>query len=99
MASVSLKPLGDRILVEPIDAEEKTAGGIVLPDTAKEKPQQGKVVAVGSGRLKENGERLPMSVEEGQTVLFARYAGTEVKLNGKDYLIMSESEVLAIVED
>lgn len=99
MVSVSLKPLGDRILVEPIDAEEKTAGGIVLPDTAKEKPQQGKVVAVGSGRLKENGERLPMSVEEGQTVLFARYAGTEVKLNGKDYLIMSESEVLAIVED
>jgi len=99
MASVSLKPLGDRILVEPIDAEEKTAGGIVLPDTAKEKPQQGKVVAVGSGRLKEHGERRPLSVEEGQTVLFARYAGTEVKLNGKDYLIMSESEVLAIVED
>ena len=83
MASVSLKPLGDRILVEPIDAEEKTAGGIVLPDTAKEKPQQGKVVAVGSGRLKENGERLPMSVEEGQTVLFAatRY-GSEAERQG-----------------
>lgn len=99
MASVSLKPLGDRILVEPLEAEETTASGIVLPDTAKEKPQQGKVVAVGSGRLKENGERLPMSVEVGQTVLFARYAGTEVKLNGDKYLIMSENEVLAIVED
>lgn len=99
MASVSLKPLGDRILVQPIEAEERTASGIVLPDTAKEKPQQGKVIAVGPGRFKENGERLPMTVQEGQTVLFARYAGTEIKLNGNEYLIMSENEVLAIVED
>lgn len=99
MASVTLKPLADRILVEPIEAEETTASGIVLPDTAKEKPQQGKVIAVGAGRVKDNGERLPMSVKEGQTVLFARYAGTEVKLDGTKYLIMSENEVLAIVED
>lgn len=99
MASLGLKPLGDRILVQPIEAEEKTAAGIVLPDTAKEKPQQGKVLAVGPGRFKENGERLPMTVKEGQTVLFARYAGTEVKINGTKYLIMNESEVLAIVEE
>lgn len=99
MASVGLKPLADRILVEPIEAEEKTASGIVLPDTAKEKPQQGKVLAVGPGRFKENGERIAMSVEVGQTVLFARYAGTEIKVNGTKYLIMNESEVLAIVEE
>lgn len=99
MASAALKPLSDRILVEPLEAEEKTASGIVLPDTAKERPQQGKVIAVGPGRTKENGERLPMSVAVGQTVLFASYAGTEVKLDSKKYLIMSESEVLAIVED
>lgn len=99
MANLGLKPLADRILVQPLEAEETTASGIVLPDTAKEKPQQGKVIAVGPGRIKENGERLAMSVEEGQTVLFARYAGTEIKLEGNDYLIMNESEVLAIVED
>lgn len=98
MANVGLKPLADRVLVEPLEAEEKTASGIVLPDTAKEKPQQGKVVAVGPGRTKENGERLAMSVAAGQTVLFARYAGTEIKVEGKKYLIMNESEVLAIVE-
>lgn len=95
--AVGLKPLADRIVVEPLEVEEKTASGIVLPDTAKEKPQQGKVIAVGQGRVKENGERLPMSVSEGDTVLFARYAGTEVKVNGTKYLIMNESEVLAIV--
>lgn len=99
MAAVTLKPLADRILVEPLEAEEKTASGIVLPDTAKEKPQQGKVIAVGAGRTKDNGERLPMSVEVGQTVLFARYAGTEVKIDGTKYLIMNETEVLAVVED
>lgn len=99
MANVGLKPLADRILVAPLEAEEKTASGIVLPDTAKEKPQQGKVVAVGPGRIKDNGERVAVSVEEGQTVLFARYAGTEIKQNGTKYLIMNESEILAIVED
>lgn len=99
MANVALKPLGDRILVEPLEAEEKTASGIVLPDTAQEKPQQGKVIAVGPGRMKENGERMEMTVQVGQTVLFARYAGTEIKIQGKDYLIMNESEVLAVVED
>lgn len=98
MANLGLKPLADRLLVEPLEAEETTASGIVLPDTAKEKPQQGKVVAVGPGRIKENGERLEMSVAAGQTVLFARYAGTEIKLEGTKYLIMNESEVLAIVE-
>lgn len=96
--AVSLKPLADRLLVEPLEVEEKTASGIVLPDTAKEKPQQGKVIAVGPGRVKENGERLAMSVQAGDTVLFATYAGTEVKISGTKYLIMSESDVLAIVE-
>lgn len=99
MANIGLKPLADRVLVEPVEVEETTASGIVLPDTAKEKPQQGKVVAVGDGRVKENGERVAVAVEEGQTVLFARYAGTEVKLNGNKYLIMNENEILAIVED
>lgn len=98
-ADVSLRPLADRLLVEPLEVEEKTASGIVLPDTAKEKPQQGKVIAVGPGRIKENGERLAMSVKAGDTVLFATYAGTEVKISGTKYLIMSESDVLAIVED
>lgn|SRR5690625_2296268 len=99
MANIGFKPLADRVLIEPVEVEETTASGIVLPDTAKEKPQQGKVVAVGDGRVKENGERVAVAVEEGQTVLFARYAGTEVKLNGNKYLIMNENEILAIVED
>lgn len=95
---MALKPLSDRVLVEPIEVEEKTASGIVIPDTAKERPQQGKVVAVGPGRVKEDGERLAVSVQKGETVLFAQYAGTEVKLEGKKYLIMSENDILAIVE-
>lgn len=94
---MQLKPLSDRVVVEPIEQEEKTESGIYLPDTAKEKPQHGKVIAVGSGRRAQNGEKIPMSVKAGDQVLFAKYAGTEVKLDGKKYLIMNESDILAIV--
>ena len=96
--SLNLKPLGDRLIVEPIESEEVTASGIVLPETAKEKPQQGKVLAVGPGRRDDEGDRIDMDVEEGDTVLYAKYAGTEVKLEDKKYLILKESDVLAIVE-
>jgi chaperonin GroES len=94
----SLKPLADRLLIEPVEAEERTPAGIVLPDAAKQRPQQGKVLATGIGKLQDNGERLPMSVKKGDIVLFPRYAGTEIKIDGKKYLIMSENEVLAILE-
>ena len=90
-----LKPLGDRVVVEVIEQEEKTAGGIVLPDTAKEKPQEGRVIAVGKGRY-ENGQLVPMEVKEGDRVIFSKYAGTEVKVGDKEYLIMRESDILAI---
>jgi chaperonin GroES len=98
--AIKLRPLGDRIVVEPIEREEKTAAGILIPETAKEKPQEGKVLAVGPGRLDEKGERLPMDVKEGDRVLFAKYAGTEVKLEGdRKILILKESDVLAIIEE
>ena len=93
-----LKPLGDRIIIEVVEVEEKTAFGIVLPDSAKEKPQQGKVVAVGSGIVTKSGTVVPLSVKAGDQVIYAQYAGTEVKYEGKDYLILRESDVLAIVE-
>jgi chaperonin GroES len=93
-----LIPLGDRLLVERIEAEEKTAGGIVLPDSAKEKPIQGKVVAIGEGRRNDDGKLVPLQVKKGDTILFGKYAGTEVKLDGDEYLIMKEDDVLAIVE-
>ena len=93
-----LKPLGDRIIIEVVEVEEKTAFGIVLPDSAKEKPQQGKVVAVGSGIVTNSGTVVPLSVKAGDQVIYAQYAGTEVKYEGKDYLIIRESDVLAIVE-
>ena len=96
--SVSLKPLGNRIIVEPIEAEEITAGGIVLPETAKEKPQRGTVLAVGPGERNDKGERVPMDVAVGDTVLYAKYGGTEIKLDGKKYLILRESDLLAIFE-
>lgn len=92
-----LKPLGDRVIIEALETEEKTASGIVLPDSAKEKPQEGKVIAVGAGRVLENGERLAPEVKEGDTVIFSKYAGTEVKAEGKDYLILRESDILAII--
>lgn len=96
--SVSLKPLGNRVVVEPIEQEEVTAGGIVLPETAKEKPQRGKVLSVGPGDRDEKGNRIPLDVSQGDTVLFAKYSGTEIKLDGKKLLILRESDLLAIVE-
>jgi chaperonin GroES len=95
---MKLKPLGDRLIVEPIEQEELTASGIVLPETAKEKPMQGKVLAIGPGARKEDGSRIPMEVSTGDTVLYARYAGTEVKIENKKYLIFKETDVLAIVQ-
>ncbi|MBC7251615.1 MAG: co-chaperone GroES [Anaerolineae bacterium] len=97
--SIKLKPLGDRVVVEPVEQEEKTASGIILPETAKEKPQEGIVIAVGPGRRDEAGKRIPMELKEGDRVLYAKYAGTEVKLGGdKKVLILKESDILAIVE-
>jgi len=92
-----LKPLGDRIVIELIQTEEKTASGIVLPDTAKEKPQEGKVVAVGTGRVLDSGERVAPEVAVGDRIIFSKYAGTEVKYEGKEYLILRESDILAVI--
>ena len=97
--TLSLKPLGDRLVVEPIEQEEMTAGGIVLPDTAKEKPQKGKVLAAGPGARNDAGERIALDVAVGDTVLFAKYAGTEIKLTGKKVLVLRESDILAIIEE
>jgi chaperonin GroES len=94
---MNLKPLGDRLLVKPIEQEEKTASGIILPETAKEKPQEGEVLAVGPGSRKEDGTRITMDVAVGDRVLYAKYAGTEIKMDGVKYLILRESDVLAIV--
>ena len=96
--ALSLKPLGDRVVVEPIEQEEVTAGGIVLPETAKEKPQQGNVLAIGPGARDEDGEHIEMDVKVGDKVLYAKYAGTEFKVDGKKLLILRESDLLAIVE-
>lgn len=93
-----IRPLDDRVVIERLEAEEKTAGGIVLPDTAKEKPSKGKVVAVGDGRLLEGGKRAPISVKKGDSVYFSKYAGTEITIDGKEYLIMKESDILAKIE-
>jgi len=95
---MKLKPLGDRVVVEPIEQEDITMGGIVLPETAKEKPQKGTVLSKGPGARDENGKRIAMDVEVNDTVLFAKYAGTEIKIEGKKYLILRESDLLAIVE-
>ena len=95
---MNLKPLGDRLIVEPIEQQEVTASGIVLPETAKEKPMQGKVLAAGPGLRKEDGSRIVLDVAVGDTILYAKYAGTEIKIDGKKYLIFKESDVLAIVE-
>jgi len=91
-----VKPLGDRVLVKRIEAEEKTAGGIVLPDTAKEKPKEGEIVAVGEGKMLDSGKRADVQVKKGDRVLFSSYAGTEVKVDGEEYLIMREDDILAI---
>lgn len=97
MAKISFKPLGGRVLVEPVEQEEVTASGIVLPETAKEKPQQGKILAAGPGDRNDKGERITMDVKVGDTVLFAKYSGTEVKMDGKKLLILRESDILGIV--
>lgn len=96
-AQLTLKPLDDRVVVEPTEAEEKTSGGILLPDTAKQKPQQGKVIAVGPGKLDENGNRLAMAVKVGDTVLYGKYSGSDVEVNGKEFKILRESDLLAKV--
>ena len=95
---MNIKPLGDRVLIKQIDSEEVTKGGIVLPDTAKEKPQEGEVLAVGPGKLLDNGERAPMEVKVGDRVLFAKYAGSEIKQGGEEYMILnSERDILAVL--
>ena len=95
---MKLKPLGGRVIVEPIEQEEMTAGGIILPETAKEKPQEGKIVAAGPGERDEDGKRIALDVKVGDRVLYAKYSGTEVKVDGKKLLILRESDILAIVE-
>jgi chaperonin GroES len=94
---MKLKPLGNRVVIEPIEQEEMTAGGIVLPETAKEKPQKGKVIATGPGDRDEDGKYIPLDVKEGDEVLFAKYAGTEIKVEGKKLLILRETDLLAII--
>lgn len=92
-----LRPLGDRIVIELVESEEKTASGIVLPDSAKEKPQEGKVIAVGTGRILESGERVALEVAVGDRIIFSKYGGTEVKFEGNEYLLLRENDVLAVI--
>ena len=96
--SVSIKPLEDRIVVRPLEAEQTTASGLVIPDTAKEKPQEGKVLAVGPGRIDDNGNRVPLDVAVGDVVIYSRYGGTEVKYDGQEYLLLNARDILAVVE-
>lgn len=96
---MKIKPLGDRVLVKRVEEEEVRKGGIILPDTAKEKPQQGRVIAVGTGKFDEDGNRRPLEVKEGDRILFGKYAGTEVKIDEEEYLIMREDDILGIIED
>ncbi len=95
---MQIKPLHDRVLVEPLDAEEKTAGGIIIPDTAQEKPMEGKIVAVGNGYKDDDGKVTPLDVKAGDTVLYGKFAGTEVRIDGEDLLIVKESDILAVIE-
>jgi chaperonin GroES len=95
---MNIKPLNDRLIVKRVKEEQKTAGGIIIPDTAKEKPQEGQVVAVGPGRLDDKGERIPMAVKEGDRVLFSKYAGSEIKIEGEEHVFMREDDVLGILE-
>ena len=95
--SVNIKPLEDRLVVKPLDAEETTASGLVIPDTAKEKPQEGEVLAIGPGRIDDHGNRVPLDVSVGDKVIYSKYGGTEVKYGGDDYLILSARDVLAVV--
>ena len=98
MATSSFRPLHDRVVVRRIDAEEKTKGGIIIPDTAKEKPQEGEIIAVGSGARDEAGKLIPLDVKAGDRVLFGKWSGTEVKLDGEDLLIMKESDIMGVIE-
>jgi chaperonin GroES len=95
---MQIRPLHDRLIVKRLEEEEKTKGGIIIPDSAKEKPIEGKVIAVGGGKLNKNGKKIPLDVKKGDRVLFARYAGTEVKIDGEEHLMMREDEVLAVIE-
>ena len=95
---MKVRPLHDRLIVKRLEEEEKTKGGIIIPDTAKEKPIEGKVIAAGKGKIKEDGIKIPMEVKKGDRILFAKYAGTEVKIDGEEHLIMKEDDVLAIIE-
>lgn len=94
---MNIKPLGERVVIKLLEGEEKTKSGIVIPDTAKEKPQMGEVLAVGSGRTLDNGEKAPLEVKAGDKILFAKYAGTEVKLDGEEYMVLKESDILAVL--
>jgi chaperonin GroES len=96
---MKVKPLHDRLIIKRIEEEEKTKGGIIIPDAAKEKPQEGRVIAVGDGKVLENGQRSPLSMKIGDKVLFGKYSGTEIKIDGEEHLILREDDVLAIVED
>jgi chaperonin GroES len=94
---MNVKPLADRVIVKPLEAEEKTKGGIIIPDNAKEKPQKGEVVAVGPGKISDNGQQIAMELKKGDKVLYGKYSGTEVTVDGQDYLIVRESDVLAVI--
>jgi chaperonin GroES len=94
---MNIRPLGDRVVVKLIEAEQTTKGGIILPDTAKEKPQKAKVLAVGTGRILDNGTRVPLDVREGDLVVFSKYGGTEIKIEGEDYLIVNERDILGVI--
>jgi chaperonin GroES len=95
---MSVKPLGDRVLVQPVEEQEVKKGGIIIPDTAKEKPQEGKIIAVGTGKRDDQGKLIPFEVKKGDRVLISKYGGTEIKIDGKDYLIMREDDVLGVIE-
>jgi chaperonin GroES len=95
---MQIKPLHDRVLVEPLEAEEKTSGGIIIPDTAKEKPMEGKIVAVGKGSRNDEGKVAPLDVKKGDRILYGKWSGTEVKVDGDDYLIMKESDIMGVIE-
>lgn len=95
---MKLKPLNDRVIVTRVEKEQKTAGGIIIPDTAKEKPQEGKIVAVGPGKLDDSGKRIPMEVKEGDRILFSKYAGTEIKIDGVEHIFMKEDDILAVID-
>jgi chaperonin GroES len=95
---MKFKPLNDRVIVTRVEKDQKTAGGIIIPDTAKEKPQEGKIVAVGPGKLDDKGERIPMEVKEGDRILFSKYAGTEIKINGVEHIFMKEEDILGVLD-